>query len=43
MGVEEDIDWHVLDYMLWYVYVRSDSVERLEYKVLIQLIEEQSK
>jgi hypothetical protein len=26
--------------MLWHVYVRSDSVHRLEYKALIQLIEE---
>jgi hypothetical protein len=42
VGVEEDIDWHTLDYMLWYVYVRSDSVEKLEYKVLIQMIEEQA-
>jgi len=26
--------------MLWHVYVRSDSVHRLEYQALIQLIEE---
>lgn len=42
VGVDEDIDWHTLDYILWYVYVRSDSVEKLEYKVLIQMIEEQA-
>ncbi len=43
LGVDEDIDWHLLDYMLWYVYVRSDSVDRLEYKVLLTLIDDQTK
>ena len=27
--------------MLWYVYVRSDSVEKMEYKALMQLIAEE--
>jgi hypothetical protein len=40
MGVDGDLEQHVLDFMLWYSYVRSDSVDRLEYKPIIQLIEE---
>lgn len=32
------IDQHLLDYMLWYVYSRSETVEKMEYKALMQLI-----
>ena len=40
MGVDEDLEQQIFDFMLWYVYVRSDSVDRLEYRSIIQLIEE---
>ena len=40
LGVEEDLDPHLLDYVMWYVYVRSDNELKLEYKVLMQLVKE---
>ena len=40
LSVDDQVDDHVLDYMLYYVYVRSDSTEKLEYGVLIGLIDE---
>lgn len=42
-GIEEDLDDHVLDYMLYYVYVRSDSVDKLEYKLLLGMLDEESR
>jgi len=41
LSVEEDLDNHILDYMLFYVYVRNESVERFEYMSLIKMLEEQ--
>lgn len=43
LSLDEECDQHVLDYMLWYVYVRSESVKQLEYRVLVTMIEEQAK
>lgn len=37
---DEDVDPKVLDYMIYYVFTRSKSAERMEYNVLIQLIDE---
>ena len=41
--MDEDCDEHLLDWMLYYVYSRSEHVERMEYKVLITMLEESSK
>ena len=41
LSVEEDLDNHILDYMLFYVYVRNESVERFQYMSLIKMLEEQ--
>lgn len=41
LAADEEVDAHLLDFMLWYVYVRSDSTDKMEYKVLMQLIEEE--
>lgn len=40
LSLDEGIDDHVLDWMLYYVYSRSEHVDRMEYKVLIALVEE---
>ena len=32
---DEDVDPKVLDYMIYYVFTRSKSAERMEYNVLI--------
>lgn len=40
LSLDEAIDDHVLDWMLYYVYSRSEHVDRMEYKVLIALVEE---
>ena len=37
---DEDVDPKVLDYMIYYVFTRSKSAERMEYNTLIQLIDE---
>ena len=42
-GIEEDLDDHVLDYMLYYVYVRSDSVDKLEYRLLLGMLDEETR
>lgn len=38
-SVNEDLEPAVLDYMLYYVLVRSESAERMEYKNLINLLD----
>ncbi len=40
VSVDEDIDDHLMDWMLYYVYSRSDHVDRMEYKVLITMLDE---
>lgn len=43
---EEDLDESLLDYILYFVFIRSKSPDRMEYSVLIKLINdglEQSK
>lgn len=40
LSVEDDLDNHILDYMLFYVYVRNESVDRFEYKSLLKMLEE---
>jgi hypothetical protein len=35
LSVDEDLDDHILDWMLFYVYSRSEHVDQMEYKVLI--------
>ena len=42
-SVLEDIDDHLMDWMLYYIYARSEHVDRMEYKVLISMIEEAQK
>lgn len=42
-SVFEDIDDHLMDWMLYYIYSRSDHVDKMEYKVLIQMLEESKK
>ena len=40
LSLDEQIDDHVLDWMVYYVYARSEHVDRMEYKVLIALVQE---
>jgi hypothetical protein len=40
LSVEDDLDNHILDYMLFYVYVRNESVDKFEYKSLLKMLEE---
>jgi len=40
LSVEDDLDNHILDYMLFYVYVRNKSVDKFEYKSLLKMLEE---
>lgn len=40
LSVEDDLDNHILDYMLFYVYVRNKTADRYEYKPLIKMLEE---
>jgi len=40
VSVDEDIDDHLMDWMLYYVYSRSEHVDRMEYKVLITMLDE---
>ena len=37
--VKEDLETSVLDYMLYYVLMRSESSEKMQYKVLIDLLD----
>ena len=39
-SVDEDCDEHLMDWMLYFVYSRSEHVEKMEYKVLITMLEE---
>lgn len=39
-SVEEDIDDHLMDWMLYYVYSRSEHVDRMEYKELVSMLED---
>ncbi len=39
-SVDEDCDEHLMDWMLYYVYSRSEHVEKMEYKVLISMLDE---
>lgn len=43
ISVYEDIDDHLMDWMLYYIYSRSDHVDKMEYKVLIQMLAENKK
>ena len=38
-AIDENCDDSVVDYMLYYVYVRSQDAENLEYKTLIEMLE----
>lgn len=40
VSVEEDVDDHLMDWMLYYIYSRSDTVDRMEYQVLIRLLDD---
>ena len=40
LSVDEDLDDHILDWMLFYVYSRSEHVDQMEYKVLIQMLDD---
>lgn len=42
-SVEEDIDDHLMDWMLYYIYARSEHVDRMEYKVIITMLEDAMK
>ena len=37
--MNEDLESSVLDYMLYYVLVRSESAEKMQYKVLVDLLD----
>ena len=37
--MNEELESSVLDYMLYYVLVRSDSSDKMQYKVLIDLLD----
>ena len=41
MSVDGDLDDHILDYMLYYVYARNEHADKFEYKVLLSLLEEE--
>jgi hypothetical protein len=41
LSVEDDLDDHLLDYMLYYVYARNEHAEKFEYKVLLSLLDEE--
>jgi hypothetical protein len=38
ISYDEDLDDELIDYILFYVFARSQSPDRMEYKVLIKLI-----
>jgi len=39
-SVCEDVSPQLLDWMLYFVYTRSDSVDKLEYRALVRLLDE---
>ena len=39
MSVNEDLEQTVLDYMLYYVLVRSQSPELMQYNLLVELLD----
>jgi hypothetical protein len=41
LSVDDDLDDHVLDYMLYYVYARNEHADKFEYKVLLSLLDEE--
>ena len=38
--MNEELESSVLDYMLYYVFMRSESAEKMEYKELITLLDQ---
>lgn len=38
MAFDEDVEDELIDYILYYVFARSKSPDRMEYKVLIKLV-----
>ena len=42
-SVNEDLEGNVLDYMLYYVFVRSQAPDRMDYKVLIEMLDQGTK
>ena len=42
LSVDDDVDDHLLDYMIYYVYSRNEHAERFEYNVLLSLLDEES-
>jgi len=42
-SLDDDLDHHLMDWLLYYVYSRSDHVDRMEYKVLLQMLDEITK
>jgi len=43
LSVLDDVEDELVDWMLFYVYSRSDNVDRMEYKVLVQMLDEVNK
>ena len=41
LSVDDDLDDHLLDYMLYYVYARNEHAVKFEYKVLLSLLDEE--
>ena len=39
-STDEEVEDRVLDYMLYYVFVRSESAERMAYKTLTSMLDE---
>ena len=39
VSVNEDLESSVIDYMLYYVLVRSESAELMQYNLLIELLD----
>jgi hypothetical protein len=40
LSVLDEVEDELVDWMLFYVYSRSDHVDRMEYKVLVQMLDE---
>ena len=39
-SVDEDLNEDLMDYLLYYVYIRSDSADLMQYKNIIQMLED---